>query len=364
MVEDVFALAVGLQIERRRPPRLRRPRPRTARCCGAPAGALDRAAGLLEDVEEVVGDERVGRRSPGGRRRRPRPSRPISAIAAVNADLRPSAPSRGEALEDQVVAVGADRCPTRPASATVQATIGMPSSRYSSARALGSMSRPSARKCGRAMRDVLQPGEALALLRRQVARVGVAVAVAVQAAQDVGMVVGEPGVGIGIEADHRRSGRCGRSGSRAPAAPAARPRRTAVFSSMCTMARWPTRVRVSARVGMVSSRAGQRASRRGRRRCGRRCGPRAPVIRRQVGVVEHHRLAVGAELHVQFDAVAGRAGGLERAQRVLRRAVRATTGRGGRSAARTAAPRPRRTRSFIATSTTASTSTAKFSGRR
>ena len=42
---------------------------------------------------------------------------------------------------------------------------------------------------------------------------------------------------------------------------------------------------------------------------------------RQAVVVEHERLAVRRQLHIQFDAVAVYAGGLERSQGILRRAI-------------------------------------------
>ena len=64
------------------------------------------------------------------------------------------------------------------------------------------MSRPSARKWGLAIVHVTQTSVTLAHFGREVPRVAVRVAVAVQAPQDLRMMVGEPGVGIGIEADH------------------------------------------------------------------------------------------------------------------------------------------------------------------
>ena len=87
------------------------------------------------------------------------------------------------------------------------------------------------------------------------------------------------------------------------------------------MARWPTRARVSASVGMVSSvPASAHLAEVGGGVVGDPAlAPGHPL---QPVVVEHHRLAVGAQLHVELDAVAGLAGRLEGAQRVLRRAVR------------------------------------------
>ena len=91
------------------------------------------------------------------------------------------------------------------------------------------------------------------------------------------------------------------------------------------------------------------AARRGRRPCGRAsrpCGAGHPL---QVVVVEDHGLAVGGELDVELDAVAGGAGGLEGAPASSPAGRPGSTARGARSAGRTAAPRPRRSRVFTET---------------
>ena len=229
------------------------------------------------------------------------------------------------------------------------------------------MSRPSARKCGRAIATCSSRAKLLRCSGAMRRAVGGAVGVAVEAAQHARMPVGEPGVGIGIEADHRDRAVVVDAGCRARAARAGRPRRRASSARSCTMARWPTRVSVSARVGMVSSVPGQAS-----------CAPRSAAVWSlirppraghpvQRAVVEHHRLAVGAQLHIELDAVAGLAGGLERRQRVLRRPVLAPQAAMRDRPARRRNPRPRRIASLTGlsrTSTTASTSTAKFSGSR
>ena len=196
-------------------------------------------------------------------------------------------------------------------------------------------------------RDVLQARRSSCAARAPCWRCRRCVGIAVQPAQHLRMVVGEPGVGVGVEADHARSGRCGRAGSRAPAAPAARPRRRG--SSVRCGPSPGGRPAPGCRPASGSSRP-LPASRRSAE-IGGGVVAEAALLRRSSGssvvVVEDHRLAVGRQLDVELDAVAGGAGGLEGAQGILRRRRPGSTARGGRSAGGTAGPRPRRSRAFI-----------------
>ena len=242
---------------------------------------------------------------------------------------------------------------------TVQATIGMPSARYSSARLLGSMSMPRARKCGRAIATCSSCGVGPAQLRRHAA---LPVAEAVEPAQDVRVPLGEPGVGIGIEADHR--GRAVVVDQHLVHPLLQRPDRAVGGLDLDQHHRPMARPGSGCRPGSARSpRCPRGASRRGRRRYGRRAGPagRSSAPGRRRGTRSPRRRSSAAR------PVRCRS----RPRRRLRRrpgsspAHRpATTGRDGRSAGRTACSQARPKRVFHAASTTASTSTAKFIGRR
>ena len=81
------------------------------------------------------------------------------------------------------------------------------------------------------------------------------------------------------------------------------------------------------------------------------------------GVMEDDRLAVCREVDVKFHAVARLAGSMEGGEGILRRALRAPEAAMGDGGTEEEVPGLSELRLHL-TSTTASTSTAKFSGRR
>ena len=132
---------------------------------------------------------------------------------------------------------------------------------------------------------------------------------------------------------------------------------------MWTIALRPTTVSASARVGMVSSVPARRIRRRSSA-VWSAIAPVEPGHPLQAGVVENHGFAIGGELDIQFDAVAAR----------RRRPGKRPGNSPGESLGRPQAamgdgrrekPLPGVAEDLLhETSMTASTSTAKFRGRR
>ena len=191
VVEDVFGLAVRLQIDRRdRGHRAGLVAHRQV--LRRPAGARRSAAGLLGDVEEVVGHERVGLVVGRGG----------AGVPGVLADLRDAAVDADLRLQSHQAAKPSKMWLSQWAL-SLSHSAGERSSRRRRHALRAIWSAPLARQHVEAERQemragdrhVLQLGEALALLGRQPParrRVGVAV----EAAQHVRMPVGVPGVRI------------------------------------------------------------------------------------------------------------------------------------------------------------------------
>ncbi len=183
------------------------------------------------------------------------------------------------------------------------------------------------------------------------------------------MMLGEPGVGVGVEADHRhRAVVVDQHLVHPPLQGADLASRGFQFDQHQGAVADQGQGVGQGGDGLV--RAGQaQAAEVGGGVVGQAAGRAGQPV--EFAVVEHHGLAVSRQLHVQLNAVAMGAGGLESGQGVFGRAAGRPQAAMGEGRAQQQVPGLAETGPRFALArgahlmrTTASTSTAKFSGRR